>query len=84
MNILIDVADTPEREELVAETFIDDVQWCELSQDGGKFNLTFLPRPDSAAMEIEFDIAIAIFQHMKDFLLDGNAGKDRPEWHIAG
>jgi len=82
MKIIIDVAGTPEREELVAEAFIDDAQWCELSQDGGKFCLMFLPRPDSTPVEIEFDVAVAILKHMKDFLLNGNARADRPEWHF--
>ena len=78
MKIFIDVADTPEKEELVSEVFIDNLQWCELSQEGGKLLLTFLPRPDSAPMEIEFDVAIAILNYMKEYLLDGDTS--RPEW----
>jgi hypothetical protein len=82
MKILVDVASTPEREELVSEIFIDDLQWCELSQDGGRFMLTFLPRPDSVPIQLEFDVAVALLQHMKDFLKDGSASRDKPEWHI--
>jgi hypothetical protein len=80
MKIFVDVADTPEREKLVAEAFVDDLQWCELSQDGGILSLTFLARPESAPVVIDFDVAIAVLKFMKDFLENGEASEQRPEW----
>ncbi len=84
MKIFVDIASTPERDEVVAEAFIDDLQWCELSQDGGKLLMTFFCRPDGAPVELDFDLALSILKYPRDLLVNPDGRDERPEWHTLG
>ena len=65
MKIYVVVCSEEEREELFVEAWIDNLLWCEMTQERGEFSLTFLPWPDINSVKIEFDIAMAVLKHMK-------------------
>lgn len=57
-NLRICVSSPPDREKLVAEVFLDDVQWAEVNQEGLGLEAEFYPRPDGKPWQVDLQIAL--------------------------
>ncbi|MES2345428.1 MAG: hypothetical protein V4494_05790 [Chlamydiota bacterium] len=51
----ITVASLPNRDQLVAEIFYEDVQWVEISQDTGELIIEFYPHPTQEYWQFPLD-----------------------------
>jgi hypothetical protein len=58
LGFRITVASPPDREELVAEIFFDDVQWAEVNQEHSALEVEFYPRPDRKPWQLDLQDAI--------------------------
>jgi hypothetical protein len=52
------IASPPDREELVAEIFFDDVRWAEVNQEHSSLEVEFYPRPDRKPWQMELQDAL--------------------------
>lgn len=59
----------PDRDKLVAEIFIDDVQWAEINQEHTILEIEFYPRPDGQPWKIDFSNAISALNEAKGRLV---------------
>lgn len=66
----ITVASLPNRDQLVAEIFYEDVQWVEISQDTGKLIIEFYPHPTLECWQFPLDQALEALQKAKKRLVD--------------
>ncbi|MBI4997203.1 MAG: hypothetical protein HZC22_09960 [Rhodocyclales bacterium] len=57
-HVRISVSSPPDRERLVAEVFLDDIQWAEVNQESGDLEVEFYQRPDGKPWRIPFAAAI--------------------------
>ena len=52
------ISSPPDREHLVAEIFIDDIQWAEVNKEDGTLRAEFYPRPDGESWRLDHAVAI--------------------------
>lgn len=65
----ITIASLPDREEVVAEVFYDNVQWAEISQESDELLIQFYPHPRKEYWEFPAEEALQALQQAKDKLL---------------
>ena len=58
----IKVASLPDRENLVAEVWHDQTQWCEISQEANGLTLEIYPNPSGKSWAFKFEEAVAFLQ----------------------
>ena len=63
------IASVPDREEVVAEIFIDDVLWGELTDEGRPMNFEVYPHPSGEPWTVDVDDLLRAIQSAKDRLL---------------
>ena len=68
--ITITVASVPDREQLVAELWDEDVQFGELSQEEGQLVLEIYPRPDGLPWTFPFEDIQKALERVKGKLLE--------------
>lgn len=69
----ITVASLPDRERLVSEVIIDQVQWAEISQEEDDLVVQFYPHPRQKYWELNLNEAIEILEKAKQKLLGENS-----------
>jgi hypothetical protein len=63
------ISSPPDRSKLVAEIFFDNVQWAEINQENGAFEVEFYPRPDGKPWKIDYSEAIDALSESKSKLI---------------
>lgn len=58
----ITVGSVPDRENLVAELWYDNVMWCEISKEESDFTLEIYPNPSGKPWAFKFEEAVAFLQ----------------------
>jgi len=66
------ISSPPDRNNLVAEIFFDNLQWAEVNQESESLEIEFYPRPDGKPWKISFSEAVDSLNEAKLKLI-GNA-----------
>lgn len=67
-NVRMSVSSPPDRENLVVEVFFDDIQWAEVNQESGEFEVEFYPRPDNKPWRVPLATIVDVLERVKDEL----------------
>jgi hypothetical protein len=59
------ISSPPDRKKLVAEIFFGNVQWAEMNQERGDFEIEFYPRVDGTPWRIDFSSVISALNEAK-------------------
>lgn len=65
----VTIASPPDRENLVAEIFIGDIQWAEINQRGEVLEVEFYARPDDVPWRLPFSLALEALIAAKEDLV---------------
>ena len=69
----ISISSPPDREHLVAEIFIGDVQWAEINQEGEELEVEIYPRRDGEPWRFAFTEMMAMLNDASRRLLSRGA-----------
>lgn len=69
-NWRVTVASPPDRERLVAEIFLGEVQWAEINQERDALEVEFYSRPDGNPWRIPLQAAMEALEDAKRKLTD--------------
>lgn len=64
------ISSPPDRDKLVAEIFIENIQWVEINQEKDFIEIEFYPRPDGKPWRIEYNDAMQALNEAKSKLLN--------------
>jgi hypothetical protein len=64
-ELRICISSPPDRERLVAEIFLGNVQWAELNQEREDLELEFYDRPDGEPWRIDYQLAVEALNEAK-------------------
>jgi hypothetical protein len=67
-ELTITIASLPDRENLVAELWLGDVQWGEINQEGGSFTLEVYPHQSGKPWAFEVNEVIKQIEQAKSRL----------------
>lgn len=65
----IDITSPPDRENLVAEIFYDNIQWVEISQETEELVIQFYAHPEQVCWEFSCNEALEALNQAKERLL---------------
>lgn len=65
------ISSPPDRKNLVAEIFFEDIQWVEVNQEKNSIEVEFYPRPDRQPWRIDYCDTIDALNQAK-WRLSGN------------
>ena len=65
----ISISSPPDREKLVAEIFLGDMQWAEINQERENLEVEFYPRTDGSPWRINYDDALKALEQAKQKLI---------------
>ena len=65
------ISSPPDRKKLVAEIFFGDIQWAEVNQEQGNFEIEFYPHISGNPWRIDFSSVIGALNEAKKRLVDG-------------
>jgi hypothetical protein len=69
-KLRISISSPPDRERLVADIFVGNVQWAELNQETGELTFEFYPRPDGKFWQLDYVFVMQALQLAKARLLE--------------
>jgi len=69
----VNLASPPDRERLVAEVFLNDVQVAEINQESGDLSVEIYPRPDGKPWSMPYEDLLKCLESAKSRLLSGSA-----------
>lgn len=73
-TVRVTLASPPDRNVLVAEVFLDDIQWAEIRNEFGAMEVELYARPDMRPWRIPLAVAIDALENARTKLIKRTTG----------